>query len=91
MLHLPRQGPSNQEVGSLDLETHLGCSSPICDLIITRAQKASNPLKELPFYDEELESGPVQPKKSRAKRRREKFLGSTRSQHVQRIKPVFRF
>ncbi|KAL4007856.1 hypothetical protein ACER0C_001708 [Sarotherodon galilaeus] len=52
--------------------------SAIPSLITTRAQSANDPLKELPFYDEELEVSPAKPAKSRAQRRRDKFRGSSR-------------
>uniref|UniRef100_A0A669D272 Gypsy retrotransposon integrase-like protein 1 n=1 Tax=Oreochromis niloticus TaxID=8128 RepID=A0A669D272_ORENI len=56
--------------------------SAIPSLIITRAQSANDPLKELPFYDEELEVSPAKPSKSRAQRRRDKFRGSSRLEGV---------
>ncbi|XP_023180303.1 uncharacterized protein LOC111605792 [Xiphophorus maculatus] len=62
-------------------------SSPICSLVTTRAQAVQNSLKELPFYDVELEVGGVKPSKSRAQRRKEKFLGSARMEVEGKMKP----
>uniref|UniRef100_A0A669EUZ0 Gypsy retrotransposon integrase-like protein 1 n=1 Tax=Oreochromis niloticus TaxID=8128 RepID=A0A669EUZ0_ORENI len=56
--------------------------SAIPSLITTRAQSANDPLKELPFYDEELEVSPAKPAKSRAQRRRDKFRGSSRLEGI---------
>ena len=50
-------------------------------MLITRAQKASDPLKELLF-----ESTPIRPNKLRAQKRKKKFWGSARSQDVQQMK-----
>lgn len=48
-----------------------------CSMVMTRAQSKqltgeSNPLKSLPFFDAELEGGPVKVRKSRRQRMREK-------------------
>lgn len=53
----------------------------------TRAQKAGNPFKELPFWDVELETGPLKPAKSRAQKRREKLLGSAKPEVVHQVEP----
>ncbi|XP_045898329.1 zinc finger protein 18-like, partial [Micropterus dolomieu] len=80
------------EVDSLgqagDRQANLGPLLPVCNLVTTRAQKARNPLKELPFFDVELEAGSVKPTKSRAQRRRDKFLGSARPEVEQHMKPA---
>lgn len=62
-------------------------SSPIWSLVTTRAQEAQNPLQELPFYDVELEVGPVKPSKSRAERRKDKFSGTVRMEVDEKMKP----
>lgn len=71
-----------------DRQANLGPLLPVCNLVTTRAQKARNPLKELPFFDVELEAGSVKPTKSRAQRRRDKFLGSARPEVEQHMKPA---
>lgn len=48
-----------------------------CHMVTTRAQTAGT-LRELPFFGEELESGPVKSLKSKAQRRREKLLGTAK-------------
>lgn len=47
-----------------------------CSVVITRAQKAKNMLEEMPFYHAELDQSPVNLRKTKAQKRREKFLGS---------------
>ncbi|XP_041844148.1 uncharacterized protein LOC121641869 [Melanotaenia boesemani] len=82
---------NDQEVQSnnygLDLTLDPGFTGPSYSYVTTRAQKVINPLKELPFYNDELESGPCRPVKSRAERRRDKFLGSAKLENVQPGRP----
>lgn len=59
----------------------------ICSLVTTRAQTARNPLQEIPFYDVELELGPVKPAKSRAQRRNDKFLASVTEETEVKMTP----
>ena len=40
-----------------------------CNMVTTRAQKDRNNLEELPFYNAELEAGPIKKPKSRAQRK----------------------
>uniref|UniRef100_A0A8C6VTB1 Gypsy retrotransposon integrase-like protein 1 n=1 Tax=Nothobranchius furzeri TaxID=105023 RepID=A0A8C6VTB1_NOTFU len=42
-------------------------------MVVTRSQSASETLKELPFWGEDLEPGKGKPRKSKAQRRREKL------------------
>lgn len=55
--------------------------------MITRAQRAGNPLRELPFCDVDWEAGPVKPFQSRAQRGRDTFLGLAKPEDVQQMKP----
>lgn len=55
--------------------------------VITRAQSAKGVLRELPFFGEDWEAGPVKPPKSRAQKRREKMLGAPREQTEGPTKP----
>lgn len=80
-----------QEVESVKKEVE-SCDNqeeevPVFNLVITRAQKAGNPLKELPFCDVDWEAGPVKPSKSRAQRKRDTFLGPAKLEDVQQMKP----
>lgn len=42
-------------------------------MVTTRAQSAQNTLRELPFFEELWEMGPVKSSKSKAERRKEKM------------------
>ncbi|XP_078793179.1 uncharacterized protein LOC144987743 [Oryzias latipes] len=52
----------------------------LCNIVTTRANAARNLLEELPFHNTELEISPVKVRKSRAQRRREKFLATVETQ-----------
>ena len=55
--------------------------------VITRAQSVKGVLRELLFFGEDWEAGPVKPSKPRAQRRREKLLGAPREETEGLTKP----
>lgn len=85
LIHLAKNksqlnGQNSVSAEAQGVERHLvGNIHASCNMAITRAQGAKNTLEELPFYHAELDGGPVRPQKTRAQKRREKFLVSSKN------------
>lgn len=78
-------GEASRELKLLRDELEGDTQSKSCN-VVTRAQRAKETLGELPFYEAELKAGPERLQKSKARRRRDKFLGAPR-ESVEQIQP----